>query len=71
MIGRLNHVAIAVPNLAAAVAQYRDTLGAMVGAGSMGINSSSLCKITQAFRAVQNQHHAPPCEPRPAQRLVV
>ena len=30
MIGRLNHVAIAVPDLAAAVAQYRDTLGARV-----------------------------------------
>jgi methylmalonyl-CoA/ethylmalonyl-CoA epimerase len=32
MIGRLNHVAIAVPDLAAAVAQYRDLLGARVGA---------------------------------------
>ncbi len=32
MIGRLNHVAIAVPDLAAAVAQYRDTLGARVSA---------------------------------------
>lgn len=31
MIGRLNHVAIAVPDLAAASAQYRDTLGAKVG----------------------------------------
>ncbi|MEI4472666.1 methylmalonyl-CoA epimerase [Frigidibacter sp. MR17.24] len=31
MIGRLNHVAIAVPDLGAAVAQYRDTLGAAVG----------------------------------------
>lgn len=31
MIGRLNHVAIAVPDLAAAAAQYRDTLGAQVG----------------------------------------
>lgn len=30
MIGRLNHVAIAVPDLAAASAQYRDTLGANV-----------------------------------------
>lgn len=30
MIGRLNHVAIAVPDLAAAVAQYRDVLGASV-----------------------------------------
>jgi methylmalonyl-CoA/ethylmalonyl-CoA epimerase len=30
MIGRLNHVAIAVPNLAAASAQYRGTLGAQV-----------------------------------------
>ena len=32
MIGRLNHVAIAVPDLGAAVAQYRDVLGANVGA---------------------------------------
>jgi len=31
MIGRLNHVAIAVPHLGAAAAQYRDTLGADVG----------------------------------------
>lgn len=30
MIGRLNHVAIAVPDLAAAAAQYRDVLGATV-----------------------------------------
>ena len=30
MIGRLNHVAIAVPDLAAAAAQYRDLLGARV-----------------------------------------
>ncbi|MFC3629936.1 methylmalonyl-CoA epimerase [Paracoccus angustae] len=32
MIGRLNHVAIAVPDLAAAQAQYANTLGAKVGA---------------------------------------
>jgi methylmalonyl-CoA/ethylmalonyl-CoA epimerase len=30
MIGRLNHVAIAVPDLAAAAGQYRDVLGARV-----------------------------------------
>jgi methylmalonyl-CoA/ethylmalonyl-CoA epimerase len=30
MIGRLNHVAIVVPDLAAAAALYRDTLGARV-----------------------------------------
>lgn len=30
MIGRLNHVAIAVPDLEAATATYRDTLGAPV-----------------------------------------
>ncbi|MEM7529193.1 MAG: methylmalonyl-CoA epimerase [Pseudomonadota bacterium] len=30
MIGRLNHVAIAVPDLSAAAALYRDTLGATV-----------------------------------------
>lgn len=32
MIGRLNHVAIAVPDLGAATALYRDTLGAKVAA---------------------------------------
>ena len=32
MIGRLNHVAIAVPDLAEATASYRDTLGARVSA---------------------------------------
>jgi methylmalonyl-CoA/ethylmalonyl-CoA epimerase len=32
MIGRLNHVAIAVPDLAAAAALYRDSLGAKVSA---------------------------------------
>ena len=31
MIGRLNHIAIAVPDLAAAAAKYRDLLGARVG----------------------------------------
>ncbi len=31
MIGRLNHVAIAVPDLDAAAAQYRESLGAKVG----------------------------------------
>jgi len=31
MIGRLNHVAIAVPDLEGAAAQYRDMLGADVG----------------------------------------
>jgi len=30
MIGRLNHVAIAVPDLAAAMATYRDAMGAQV-----------------------------------------
>lgn len=32
MIGRINHVAIATPDLAAATAQYRETLGAAVSA---------------------------------------
>ncbi|GAK71114.1 putative methylmalonyl-CoA epimerase [Agrobacterium rubi TR3 = NBRC 13261] len=30
MLGRINHIAIAVPDLASAVAAYRDTLGAAV-----------------------------------------
>lgn len=32
MLGRLNHIAIAVPDLAAATSVYRDTLGARVSA---------------------------------------
>lgn len=32
MIGRLNHIAIVVPDLARAAAKYRDFLGASVGA---------------------------------------
>lgn len=32
MIGKLNHVAMAVPDLGAATATYRDTLGAVVSA---------------------------------------
>lgn len=32
MLGRVNHVALAVPDLAAATAAYRDTLGAVVSA---------------------------------------
>jgi len=34
MIGKLNHVAIVVPDLAAAAAVYRDTLGANVSAAT-------------------------------------
>lgn len=34
MIGRLNHVAIAVPDLTAAAVKYRETLGAKVSAPS-------------------------------------
>ena len=34
MIGRLNHVAIAVPDIAKAAATYRDTLGAEVSAAA-------------------------------------
>lgn len=30
MLGRVNHIALAVPNLEAAAARYRDTLGARV-----------------------------------------
>ena len=32
MIGKLNHVAIAVPNLESAASRYRDSLGAVVSA---------------------------------------
>ena len=34
MIGRLNHVAIAVPDLGKAAAVYRDVLGAKISAAS-------------------------------------
>ena len=34
MLGRVNHIAIAVPDLASAVASYRDVLGAAVTAPS-------------------------------------
>jgi methylmalonyl-CoA/ethylmalonyl-CoA epimerase len=30
MLGRINHIALAVPNLAMAIARYRDSLGAKV-----------------------------------------
>ncbi|WP_234189352.1 methylmalonyl-CoA epimerase [Shinella sp. NM-101] len=32
MLGKVNHIAIAVPDLSAAIATYRDTLGATVSA---------------------------------------
>jgi methylmalonyl-CoA/ethylmalonyl-CoA epimerase len=50
MIGRLNHVAIAVKNLAAASAHYRDRLGAVVS------NPSSLPDhgVTVAFVELPN-----------------
>ncbi|MDO9415914.1 methylmalonyl-CoA epimerase [Pararhizobium sp.] len=32
MLGRINHIALAVPDLASAVSAYRDTLGATVSA---------------------------------------
>jgi catechol 2,3-dioxygenase-like lactoylglutathione lyase family enzyme len=37
VIGRLNHVAIAVPDIAGAAALYRDKLGAAVGAVRRGL----------------------------------
>ena len=39
MIGRLNHVAIAVPQLGPAVAQYRGTLGAQVSDPELGTHA--------------------------------
>jgi methylmalonyl-CoA/ethylmalonyl-CoA epimerase len=32
MLGRVNHIALAVPDLAAAISRYQNTLGAMVSA---------------------------------------
>ena len=37
MLGRLNHVALAVPDIAAASAHYREALGAPAGAHSPGV----------------------------------
>jgi len=55
MIGKLNHVAIAVPDLAAAAALYRDTLGAKVSAPvDMPVHG-----VTTVFRARQRQDRAP------------
>ncbi len=50
MIGRLNHVAIAVPDLTAAIAQYRDILGANVGAP----RDEPAHGVTVAFIALPN-----------------
>jgi len=50
MIGRLNHVAIAVPDLAAAAARYRDLLGAEVSAPKV----LSAHGVTVVFVALEN-----------------
>ncbi|MEM9523417.1 MAG: methylmalonyl-CoA epimerase [Pseudomonadota bacterium] len=50
MIGRLNHVAIAVPDLDAACAQYRDIFGATVGTPQ----AASEHGVTMAFVDLPN-----------------
>ena len=64
MIGRLNHVAIVVPSVAAAAAVYRDTLGATVSApqplpahGSRQISTRRMpCAIeAEQWRQVRQQ----------------
>ena len=45
MIGRLNHVAIAVPDLEAAAAQYRNTLGAKVNSVTIGAGGELLLNV--------------------------
>jgi methylmalonyl-CoA/ethylmalonyl-CoA epimerase len=50
MIGRLNHVAIAVPDLAAATARYRDLLGAHVHAAQDLLEHG----VTVAFVTLDN-----------------
>lgn len=52
MIGRLNHVAIVVPDLAAAAAVYRDTLGAAVS-GPMPLPDHG---VTVVFVNLPNTH---------------
>ena len=46
MIGRLNHVAIVVPDMAAAAALYRDTLGAnvseMIAEGTLAVEMGAV-----------------------------
>jgi methylmalonyl-CoA/ethylmalonyl-CoA epimerase len=50
MIGRLNHIAIVVPDLAAATALYRDTLGARVS----GAHPLPAHGVTAAFVELPN-----------------
>ncbi|MFO0388409.1 MAG: methylmalonyl-CoA epimerase [Alphaproteobacteria bacterium] len=50
MLGKLNHIAIVVPNLAEASAKYRDTLGAQV---SQPVDLPEH-GVTTVFVAVQN-----------------
>ncbi len=50
MLGRLNHVAIAVPDLAAGIVMYRDTLGARVSAPQ----AEPLHGVTVAFVELPN-----------------
>ena len=50
MIGRLNHIAIAVPDLAAASAVYRDALGARVS----GPTALPAHGVTVAFVELEN-----------------
>ncbi len=42
MLGRLNHVALAVPDLGKAAATYRDTLGAAVAQDLLGQGADAI-----------------------------
>ena len=61
MIGKLNHVAIAVPDLDAATAVYRDTLGATVTEPDTLQSRVEEADFTEAFPGVEPY----PCEVAP------
>src|SRR3546814_5096749 len=56
MIGRLNHIAIAVPDLEAAAAIYRDTLGARVRSEEHTSELKSLMRISYAVFCLKKKN---------------
>lgn len=67
MIGRLNHVAIVVPDLAVAAETYRTTLGAKVSAPGL-LNAMRREKIQTRAKGVASQIFRRPCPSRSCNR---
>jgi methylmalonyl-CoA/ethylmalonyl-CoA epimerase len=64
MIGRLNHLAIVVPDLAAAAALYRDTLGAKVSpAQDLPRHGVSIVFVELANTKIELLHPLDPASP--------